>query len=121
MSIEKSNRNKDQTKFKKDRLDEMEKRNEYYTTYDYIPDGKKAERIVNELEPLWEMNKLYFNSNIAKDTEKEMLAQFNKFPNHKHDDIIDMICQATSQLRSGIKPTADKKEKEKQVVRDAIT
>lgn len=120
VSIERSNRNKNQIKFKKDWLEEMEKMNEFYTTYDYVPVWEKGYRIVNELEPLWELSKLFFNSNMPQDTQKKMFEQFNKFPNLKHDDIIDMIAQGTYQLRIGIKPSSEKK-KDTEVVRDAIT
>ncbi len=93
-----SNINRDQTKFKKDRLQEMENRNEFYTTYDYKPVGKKENRIVDQIEPMWTLNKLYFNSNMPQDILKRVFEQFNKFPNTKHDDIVDCVGQAIYQL-----------------------
>lgn len=120
VSIEMSTINRDQTKFKKDWLTEMDTRNEFYTTYDYKPVGKKENRIVDQIEPMWTLNKLYFNNNIPADVLKRTFEQFNKFPNTKHDDIVDCIGQSIYQLSQWLKP-AEKKFTGPRQVRDAIT
>ena len=71
----------------------MEKRRLFYTTYSFTPKKDKFQRIRDDLEPLWTMNKLYFNKNISPDVMKKIEEQFNKFPEAKKDDVIDMISQ----------------------------
>ena len=100
VSIEQSTINKDQQKFYKDWLAEMEKENEYYTDLPFRPRSDKAQRIRDEIEPMRSLNKLYFNKNMPADTLKKVLTQIFKFPNDKHDDAIDCIAQSIYQLRN---------------------
>lgn len=98
VSIEQVDINKDQTAFYKNRCKDMEDLSEFYTTYQYRPKVDKAQRIVDEIEPMWTANKVYFNKNIPQEVLKETMDQIFKFPNVKHDDRIDCLAQAIAQF-----------------------
>lgn len=86
-SIERSTINKDQNKFYKDFMDEMIKRNQMYTVYEYRPKWQKMSRIRDYLEPFRSQNKLYYNIDLPPEQQKKILDQYHQFPNIKHDDI----------------------------------
>lgn len=111
--------NKNQGKFYQDFLDEMIKRNQMYTVYEYRPSGEKNSRIRDYLEPFRSQNKLYYNLDIPPENHKRIMDQYRQFPNIKKDDIIDCDAQAIVQFMKGIRHAAPK-EKQPQVL-DPVT
>lgn len=122
ISIERSTINKDQEKFIQDFYTEMQTRNEFYKVILYMPPPDKLWRIRDELEPMWTLNRLFFNQNIASETKRRILDQYYEFPNWKKVDIIDTDAQAVFQLTNWAWRTAiQEKDKPKEVIYDPIT
>lgn len=93
VSIEKVNINKEQTKFINDFREEMQNRNRYYTVYEYVPSGKKEDRIKFILERMFDNGKILFMRGNDITEAKNMEEQLTLFPYTKHDDIIDTLAQ----------------------------
>ena len=77
--------------------DEMRKRDFHFTMEEVTPRGEKEARIRSILQPL------YSNSSIIHIRGKninELEVELLKFPNWKHDDIIDALSSACSIMQS---------------------
>ena len=118
-SIEMSTINKNQWKFYKDFLDEMIKRNQMFTVYEYRPTWEKNSRIRDYLEPFRSQNKLYYNIDILPENHKRIMDQYWQFPNMKKDDIIDCDAQSIIQFMKWIRRAAPQEKQE--TVLDPIT
>lgn len=77
--------------------DEMRKRDFHFTMEEVNPRGEKEARIRSILQPLYSSQSIvHIRGNKINELELELL----KFPNGKHDDIIDSLSSACSIMQS---------------------
>jgi len=77
--------------------DEMRKRDSYFTLEEVNPRWEKVARIRSILQPLYSSGMMvHIEWNWIQELELELI----KFPNAKHDDIIDSLASACSILQS---------------------
>lgn len=117
ISLEKNNLNRDQTQFKVTMQEEMSNRGKYYTIYDYIPDGKKQDRIKFHLEPIISNRKVYFiKQHWDYNAFKKLEEQLTLFPSIVKDDVIDCLAQSATVFKKRwstlINPNLTKQQKQ---------
>ena len=77
--------------------DEMRKRDFHFTMEEVNPRGEKEARVRSILQPLYSSQSIV---HIRGDKINELELELLKFPNGKHDDIIDSLSSACSIMQS---------------------
>jgi hypothetical protein len=108
VSVEISNINKDQAKFVEDLRAKMVEMDIKVPLRLYDPKKKKEVRIKDTLEPIMSQKGVKFRSDMEDRVFMIKLEkQFLEFPNGKHDDLIDTVEQACTQLDQSLKKTTN--------------
>ena len=114
ISIEQVNLSKQQTKFKKDFMEEMATRGKYYRLIDYNPVGKKEERI-KRMEYRFTLHQVKWRKDDTNNqNRKKMEKQLLSFPESKKVDIIDCHAQVLDTFTDrGLQSEKQQQEKKK--------
>ncbi len=78
--------------------DEMRKRNQFFMLEEMRPSGEKEARIRSILQPLYANHQIVHCNEVENTNELE--NELIKFPNGKHDDLIDAEASGISLLKS---------------------
>lgn len=105
--------NKDQTQFRKTLHEEMQKRNKFYSIYEFKPRAKKEDRIRLRLEPFISNHQMNFiKGHWDFNAFRKLEEQLTLFPNSRKDDVIDCLAQVRQVFAQRWQPKQSKKQRQ---------